>query len=63
MRILQIIKKVIAKILIYASLIFASFVALIPVVSCVITAFKPTEEYNRTNVMTCGDAFRSVWNG
>lgn len=52
MRILQIIKKVIAKILIYASLIFASFVALIPVVSCVITAFKPTEEYNRTNVMT-----------
>ena len=36
----------------YFSLIFFSFVALLPVVSCVITAFKTPEEYQSTNVMT-----------
>lgn len=36
----------------YLSLVFFSFVALIPVVSCVITAFKTDAEYNSTNVMT-----------
>lgn len=36
----------------YASLIFFSFVALLPIVSCVITAFKTEEEYQTTNVMT-----------
>lgn len=36
----------------YASLIFFSFVAVIPVVSCVITAFKTETEYQQTNVMT-----------
>lgn len=36
----------------YFSLIFFSFVALLPVVSCVITAFKTKEEYETTNVMT-----------
>ena len=36
----------------YISLIFFSFVALIPVVSCVITAFKTDTEYQSTNVMT-----------
>ena len=51
MKVFRIIRKIIAQILIYASLIFASLVALIPVASCVITAFKPTEEYKRTNVM------------
>ncbi len=51
MKIVRIVKKIVARLLIYASLTFASLVALIPVVSCVITAFKPTEEYNRTNVM------------
>ncbi len=35
----------------YASLIFFSFVAIIPVVSCVITAFKDDVEYQSTNVM------------
>ena len=34
------------------SLIFFSFVALLPVVSCVITAFKTETEYQNTNVMT-----------
>lgn len=36
----------------YFSLIFFSFVALLPVVSCVITAFKTETEYQTTNVMT-----------
>ncbi len=36
----------------YFSLIFFSFIALLPVVSCVITAFKTETEYQATNVMT-----------
>lgn len=36
----------------YFSLVFFSFVAILPVVSCVITAFKTPEEYQSTNVMT-----------
>ncbi len=35
----------------YLSLLFFSFWALIPIVSCVITAFKGKEEYQSTNVM------------
>ncbi|MBR1741506.1 MAG: carbohydrate ABC transporter permease [Lachnospiraceae bacterium] len=41
----------------YFSLIFFSFVAVIPVVSCVITAFKTEEEYQTTNVMTLPKSF------
>ncbi|MGN0677663.1 MAG: carbohydrate ABC transporter permease [Ruminococcus sp.] len=41
----------------YALLIFASFVALIPLVSCVVTAFKTKEEYNTTNVMTLPESW------
>ena len=36
----------------YALLIFAAFVALVPIVSCVVTAFKTPEEYATTSVMT-----------
>lgn len=36
----------------YSFLCFASFVALVPIVSCVVTAFKTNEEYATTNVMT-----------
>ena len=36
----------------YTLLIFAAFVALVPIVSCVITAFKTNEEYASTTVMT-----------
>ncbi len=36
----------------YLSLLFFSFVAVLPVVSCFITAFKTEEEYQTTNVMT-----------
>ncbi len=35
----------------YISLIFFSFVALLPVVSCVNTSFKSMDEYRNTNVM------------
>lgn len=36
----------------YFSLIFFSFLAVLPIISCVITAFKTNEEYATTNVMT-----------
>lgn len=36
----------------YASLIFFGLCAVLPIVSCVITAFKTEEEYQTTNVMT-----------
>lgn len=41
----------------YFSLIFFSFVALLPVVSCVITAFKTEIEYQNTNVMTLPESW------
>lgn len=52
----------------YFSLIFFSFVSLLPVVSCVITAFKTKHEYENTNVMTMPESwlnfgnFVQVWN-
>lgn len=36
----------------YFSLVFFAFVAVIPIASCVITAFKTFDEYQATNVMT-----------
>lgn len=36
----------------YASLIFFGLCAVVPLVSCLITAFKTNEEYQSTNVMT-----------
>lgn len=41
----------------YALLIFAAFCALVPLVSCVITAFKTVDEYNNTNVMTLPESW------
>ena len=41
----------------YASLIFFSLCAVIPLVSCVITAFKTKEEYDTTSVMTLPKSF------
>lgn len=43
--------RVLLTVLKYLSLVFFSFVAVLPVVSCVITAFKTKEEYQQTNVM------------
>ena len=41
----------------YLSLVFFSFVAVLPIVSCVITAFKTEEEYMSTNVMTLPESW------
>lgn len=41
----------------YASLIFFGLCAVIPVISCVITAFKTEEEYRSTNVMTLPESW------
>ncbi len=41
----------------YLSLIFFGFVAVIPVISCVITAFKTSEEYQQTSVMTLPESW------
>ena len=48
---LQKIGKVLLTILKYFSLVFFAFVAVLPIVSCVITAFKTETEYAQTNVM------------
>lgn len=45
-------KQLIITICKYVLLVFSAFVALVPIVSCVITAFKTEEEYANTNVMT-----------
>ncbi|MBO8462738.1 MAG: carbohydrate ABC transporter permease [Firmicutes bacterium] len=50
-------KKIIWIIFKYATLIFGSFVAVLPVVVCVITAFKTPEEYASTNVMTLPESW------
>ena len=50
--VLAYIKRYVLTFLKYASLVIMSVISLLPVVSCVITAFKTTEEYNATNVMT-----------
>lgn len=41
----------------YASLLFFAFVAVIPIVSCVTTAFKTEAEYQSTNVMTLPESW------
>ncbi len=41
----------------YASLIFFGLVAVVPIVSCVITAFKTDEEYSQTSVMTLPESW------
>ncbi len=51
------IKKYIFTILKYVSLIFFSLAALLPVISCVITAFKTDSEYQSTNVMVMPESW------
>lgn len=41
----------------YVSLVFFAFCAVIPIVSCVITAFKTDAEYKATNVMTLPESW------
>lgn len=46
----------------YLSLVFFSFVAVLPIISCVITAFKTEEEYRSTNVMTLPESWLNFGN-
>ena len=57
MTVLQKIRKFLVVFLKYFSLVFFSFVAVIPLISCVITAFKPDAEYQSTNVMTLPESW------
>ena len=45
-------KSIVINVFKYALLIFSAFVALVPIVSCINTAFKTEEEYANTIVMT-----------
>lgn len=51
----------------YFTLVFGAFVAIVPVLVCVTTAFKDEDEYMNTNVMTLPknfayfDNFKDVW--
>ncbi len=53
----QYIKKYVWIFVKYASLVLGAFVSVIPVVVCVITAFKTEEEYASTNVMTLPESW------
>ena len=50
-------KRILINICKYVLLIFAAFVALVPIVSCIFTAFKTKEEYASTNVITLPKSF------
>lgn len=50
------------KILQYIILLFFSIIAVLPVISCVITAFKTEEEYQSTSVMTMPNSFLNFGN-
>lgn len=57
MTVFQKISKYVGIFLKYFSLVFFSFVAVLPVVSCVITAFKTETEYQQTNVMVLPESW------
>lgn len=46
----------------YFTLLLGAFVSLLPLVSCVITAFKTPEEYEATNVMTLPESWAYIKN-
>lgn len=62
MTIFQKISKYLLIFLKYFSLVFFSFVAILPVVSCVITAFKTDVEYQQTNVMVLPESWLNFEN-
>ncbi len=59
--------RIVTTILKYFVLIFASFLCVIPIVPCVVTAFKTSDEYATTNIMTLPQSwayfenFITVW--
>lgn len=62
MTILQKIGKYVLIFLKYFSLVFFSFVAVLPIISCVITAFKTDWEYQQTNVMVMPESWLNFEN-
>jgi multiple sugar transport system permease protein len=62
MTVFQKIGKYVLVFLKYFSLVFFSFVAILPVVSCVITAFKTDTEYQQTNVMVLPESWLNFQN-
>lgn len=62
MTIFQKILKYLGIFLKYLSLVFFSFVAILPIVSCVITAFKTDTEYQQTNVMVLPESWLNLSN-
>lgn len=50
-------KRTVLSVLKYFSLILGAFVSVLPVVVCIITAFKTPEEYASTNVMTLPESW------
>lgn len=57
MTVVQKLGKFITIFLKYFSLVFFSFVAVLPIISCVITAFKTDREYQQTNVMVLPESW------
>ena len=55
-------KKLPKQILQYAILLLGAFCALVPIVSCVTTAFKNDEEYRTTSVMTLPESWLNFEN-
>lgn len=62
MEILHKVKRVILVFLKYFSLLFFALAAIIPIASCVITAFKTKEEYQSTNVMELPESWLNFEN-
>ncbi len=50
-------KRIVISILKYITLVLGAFVSVLPIVVCVITAFKTPEEYASTNVMTLPESW------
>lgn len=62
MTIVEMVKKYLWIFIKYFSMLFFSFVAILPIVSCVITAFKTDAEYQNTNVMTPPESWLNLSN-
>ncbi|MDO5409619.1 MAG: carbohydrate ABC transporter permease [Lachnospiraceae bacterium] len=56
------IKKTVWSVVKYVSLFLGAFISVLPVVVCVITAFKSPEEYRSTNVMTLPESWTYLEN-
>lgn len=62
MTVLQKVWKYLLVFLKYFSLVFFSFAAILPIISCVITAFKTDVEYQQTNVMVLPESWLNFEN-